>query len=183
MAPNDDALEKWEVWDQGAIVPGKGLKYFLLQQFWEGMNEKSAVATVANLRQSVHNSVDAFYDCGVLAVDCKNFCTLDHQKDMEEYKVQLCIDKYTFIVAGFNKDIRKLVLGVPNPPTELMGLHAAACNAESELKKSIPSSSVHETSQENVEAPSTPATTSPNVDLTELKTALVAAIKGTVQRT
>ncbi len=72
----------------------------------------------------------------------------DIEKEMEAYKTQLHTDTYTLFAAGLNEDIQKLVLGVPNPPTEIMGLHAAARNAEREIKKSKPSSSINEVSEE-----------------------------------
>ncbi len=41
------------------------------------MNEKGAVAAVPSLTQSVQESADEFHDQVVLAMDCKNFCTLE----------------------------------------------------------------------------------------------------------
>ncbi len=62
MAPDTDALGLWEVWNGNDLVPDKGLKYFLLLRFREGMNEKGAVAAVTSLTQSAQESVDDFYD-------------------------------------------------------------------------------------------------------------------------
>ncbi len=186
MAPREDSLDEWEVWDGLDLVPGKGLKHFLLLRFREGMNEKGAVAAVADLNQGAHESVDAFYDRVVLAMDRKNFRTSDVAKETEAYKAQLCTDTYTFFAAGLNEDIRKLVLGVPNPPTEIMGLHAAARNAEREIRKSKPSSSINEVSEDPTDMASPPVPPPPTgvatMDLAELKTALVAAVKSTARR-
>ncbi len=73
MAPHDDSLDEWEVWNSLDLVPGKGLKHFLWLRFQEGMNEKGAIAAIADFNQSAHKSVDAFYDHVILAMDRKNF--------------------------------------------------------------------------------------------------------------
>ena len=177
MAPDTDALDLWEVWNGNDLVPDKGLKYFLLLRFREGMNEKGAVAAVTSLTQSAQESVDDFYDRVVLAMDRKNFRTSDQAKETETYKNQLCTDTYTFFAAGLQEDIRKLVLGVPNPPTEIIGLHTAARNAEREMKKGkVPKFLNEVASAQDVSGSPQP---SYPIDFKELKEALVLAIEST----
>ncbi len=94
LAPREDSLDKWEVWESNNLVPGKGLEHFLLLRFQEGMNEKGTAAAVADLNRGAHESVDAFYDHVVLVMDRKNFCTPDPEKEMEAYKTQLRTDTY-----------------------------------------------------------------------------------------
>ncbi len=62
-----------------------------------------------------------------------------------------------------------------------MRLHAAASNAEWELKKSKPSS-LNEVSQEMADAAPPLASPLAPADLAELKTALVAAVRSTAQK-
>ncbi len=180
-APDTDALDKGEVWNDNNLVPDKGLKYCLLLRFHESMNEKGAVAAVMSLTQSAQESVDEFYDQVVLAMDCKNFCISEQVKETKTYKNQLCSDMYTSFEAGLLEDSQKLVVGAPNPPTEIIGLHTAAYNAEREMKKGKVPKFLNKVASAtpSSEDPQPRTSSTPLIDLKELKEALLSAIQST----
>ena len=100
---------------------------------WKPQQEPlRATEAVMNLRQSSSESVLAFLDRVVLAIDRKNWQAVD--KSSEQYKKMRDADLFSFGAAGIRSDVRKIILGSTGPPENFKELKMAAVNAETVLK-------------------------------------------------
>jgi len=119
----------------GGNAARTGLRTALKRRFSERINELAALEAVSDLNQKETETVDAFYDRCVLAVDKMNFTYTDQQKTQAGYQTHFAIQIFTFFGKGLKDTIRTKTMGVPTPPTTAETLLDAARVVEMELTK------------------------------------------------
>ncbi len=145
------------------------------------MNEKGPVAAATSLTQSAQESADEFYERVVLAMDGKNFHTSDQTKETETYRSQFGTDTYINLWGQIAGGHSKIGIRVPNPTTEVIGLHTAACNAKREMQNDKVPKFLNKvaSTQESSESPQPEPSSTPLTNVKELKEAMLSDIQST----
>ena len=159
----------------------KGFRHMLIGRFGPKATSASAVLAVSNLQQGAKETCASFMDRVVLAVDKLNFNVTAETKNTDGYKQMLKCSILAHFGAGLRDSIGKVILGAANPPDTVAAMLLAAEAVELEQAKlGAPGTSVLAVAEPSAkeELPEK----SEIEKLTEQMTEMVAAVKGTNQR-
>jgi len=122
------------------VAPARvGLKQLIRDIFAQTYTTANAVEAVSGLKQKHDETASVFYDRVRLSMDRKNFGVTEVIKATQAYKDSFVLDVKTWFLAGLRDELRQRVLGVPNPPAELVDILRVVRSAEAEISaKKIP---------------------------------------------
>ena len=93
-----------------------------------------ATEAIMDLKMKAGESVSEFADRICIGVEKKNASWDEATKKTKEYKEAAERDRFSFMCAGLNDSLRRVVMGGSDPPTDYTDLLKKAVSAESALK-------------------------------------------------
>ena len=93
-----------------------------------------ATEAIMGLQMKSNESVTEFADRITIGVEKKNATWDDATKKTKEYKDNRSLDMFTFMCAGLDNSLRRVVMGGSDPPTNFEDLLKKAVSAEAALK-------------------------------------------------
>ena len=106
------------------------MKKALLTRFLTIIPESAAAEAISNLKQKAQETVDEFKDRIFIAIERKNHSLTEVEKRTPEQLAQNRRDAFTYMMAGFRKDVSDKVVYIAAPPKTLDLLVAAARQVE-----------------------------------------------------
>ena len=140
-----------------------------------------ASESIMNLQMKSGESVAAFADRIAIGVEKKNATWDDATKRKPEYKLSRELDMFTFMCAGLDSSLRRVVMGGSEPPTTYDDLLKKAISAESALKARHHIQEIVEETPDMKEATPEGQVTDPNVAKIEALEAKLEALTANIR--
>ena len=122
-------------WDDAAENANTRLRKALRKRFKPQTLGQEATDAVTSLKQKENESVHAFYDRTVWAVDTKNYTYTAAQKEEAGYIQGRDTDIFSFFLAGLRHRIKQMAMGGGQPPATHADLLERALNIEATLRR------------------------------------------------